>query len=128
MRYAAIFILLIALLGGAYWYVQKGAAPAEVMGEPIATATSSQSGVTEVAAVTVIAQDLEIPWDIAFLPEGGMLVTERNAHVIFIAENGQKKEIAVDGVSKNGEGGLLGIVLHPNFPQNHLLYLYMSSA
>lgn len=77
--------------------------------------------------VTIIARDLEIPWDIAFLPQGGMLVTERTGHVIEIDKDAVQHEIPVEGVKRGGEGGLLGIVLHPDFAQNHLLYLYMST-
>lgn len=127
MRYIAILVLLVVFLGSAYWFATKDAPPGGATEQPVETATSTTPNAPEISAVSIIAQDLEIPWDIAFLPEGGMLVTERTGHVIFIAQNGEKKEIPVDGVSKNGEGGLLGMVLHPNFAQNHLLYLYMSS-
>jgi len=87
--------------------------------------TQTPQATTTPAAVSVVAEELEIPWDIAFLPEGGMLVTERTGHLIAIAKDGAQTEIPIDGVARGGEGGLLGIVLHPEFARNHFLYLYM---
>src|SRR3989344_7780867 len=89
--------------------------------------TQTPQATTTPAAVSVVAEDLEIPWDIAFLPEGGMLVTERTGHVIAISEDGTKHEISVPGVKLGGEGGLLGMVLHPQFSQNRFVYLYMGT-
>jgi glucose/arabinose dehydrogenase len=72
----------------------------------------------------VVASDLMIPWDIAFLPDGGLLVTERPGTVVHI-ESGRKFPIA--GVEHSGEGGLLGIALHPHFAENHFVYLYQTT-
>ena len=125
MRRAALILILIATVGGgAYWYSQSDAPPAPINKE---AGREEEEQVGETAAVTTIVRNLEIPWDIAFLPEGGMLVTERTGHVIAIALDGTQKELPVPGVKKTGEGGLLGIVLHPDFKSNHLLYLYMSA-
>src|SRR3990167_1771253 len=77
--------------------------------------------------VTILAENLDTPWAIAFLPDGGMLVTERPGRVRFIAKDGklQKEPVAViSQVKEIGEGGLLGIVLHPNFSSNHFIYFY----
>lgn len=71
--------------------------------------------------IEVIATGLEIPWDIAFLPNGEMLVTERLGRLVNITTG---KEIKVSGIHHVGEGGLLGMVLHPNFEQNNFIYLY----
>src|SRR3989344_5186676 len=87
--------------------------------------TQTPQATTTPASVSVVAEEFEIPWDIAFLPEGGMLVTERTGHLIAIAKDGAQTEIPIDGVARGGEGGLLGIVLHPEFARNHFLYLYM---
>ena len=125
MKYGILFVIFVAALIGAYWYMAREAQPA--VSEPVATASSTEPSASSAPAVEVVARDLEIPWDIAFLPSGGMLVTERTGHVIFIDQAGTKKEIPIEGVSKKGEGGLLGMVLHPNFSQNSFLYLYMSS-
>jgi glucose/arabinose dehydrogenase len=92
------------------------------------TASSTATSTTQTPPVyEVIAEGLEIPWDIAFLPEGSMLVTERTGQVVEIAPDGTKHEIPVPGVKQGGEGGLLGLTLHPDFEVNRYVYLYMSS-
>ncbi|HTI35445.1 MAG TPA: PQQ-dependent sugar dehydrogenase [Miltoncostaea sp.] len=67
--------------------------------------------------VTVITTGLQVPWDIAFLPDGRALVTERTGAVRLVAANGalSPTPVATLNVSQNGEGGLLGIALDPAF-------------
>ncbi len=74
----------------------------------------------------VIAQDLNIPWEIAFLPGGDILVTERSGDLLRIKDDAEKK-IKIEGVKHIGEGGLLGMALHPNYPKNGYLYLYLTA-
>lgn len=76
--------------------------------------------------LVVIAANLHIPWDIVFLPSGDLLVTERAGRVLKIGS--QTKLIAqIEGVRHVGEGGLLGITLHPNFSKNNYVYLYSTT-
>ena len=72
----------------------------------------------------IVAQDLLIPWEIVFLPDNNMLVTERGGRLKHIASG---KIIPVEGVSARGEGGLLGMALHPNFESNNFIYLYFTT-
>ena len=76
-------------------------------------------------ALEIIAQNLQIPWEIAFLPDGDLLVTERPGALKRIGANGNTFNI--EGVRHIGEGGLLGMALHPEFPQNRWLYLYFTT-
>lgn len=90
------------------------------------TPPTSQS-TNEIAQTTVIAQHLDTPWGIVFLPDKALLVTERPGRVRFIDSNGNLAPTPVatlPRVKEIGEGGLLGIALHPDFPTNHFLYLY----
>lgn len=73
----------------------------------------------------VIAQNLEIPWEVAFLPDGQLLITERPGRVLKIGQD--RTVIKIAGVHHIGEGGLLGMALHPNFESNQLVYLYLTS-
>jgi glucose/arabinose dehydrogenase len=77
------------------------------------------------AAPIVIAEGLNIPWDIAFLPSGDLLVTERAGTLLRIGAD--KKLFPINGVRHIGEGGLLGIALHPQFPTNHWIYVYLTA-
>ncbi|MDO8482797.1 MAG: PQQ-dependent sugar dehydrogenase [bacterium] len=83
---------------------------------------------TAATAITVIAGNLEIPWDIAFLPEGDMLVTERAGRLLWIDKTGLQRKIIFEQKKQRGEGGLLGVLLHPDFATNRFLYLYMTAA
>ena len=76
--------------------------------------------------VETIAENLEIPWAIAFSPDDRIFFTERVGKLRVI-EDGQlnPQPITVLGVG-GGEGGLLGIALDPDFEQNHYLYLYQT--
>jgi glucose/arabinose dehydrogenase len=76
--------------------------------------------------VEVVAKDLNVPWDIAFLPDGDMLVTERPGQLRRLGKHPATMDIP--GVIKSGEGGLMGIALHPNFSKNHFVYLYFTTS
>jgi glucose/arabinose dehydrogenase len=80
--------------------------------------------------VATVAKGLEIPWDIAFLPGGRALVTERLGRVRLLDRSGrvQPKPVARIAVSIVGEGGLLGLALDPHFADNHFVYLYFTTA
>ena len=71
----------------------------------------------------VIADNLHVPWDIVFLPNGAMLVSERSGNILLITET-EKRQIHKVGSYESGEGGLLGMTLHPKFTENNYLYLY----
>lgn len=68
--------------------------------------------------------NLEIPWDIAFF-ENNIFVTQRPGRLLVISD-GQKINYDVPDVFHNGEGGLLGIAVHPNFKENSRIYLYQT--
>jgi glucose/arabinose dehydrogenase len=74
--------------------------------------------------VTEIAAGLRHPWAIAFLPDGRMLVTERIGKMRVIGADGTIGS-ALDGlpeVDARGQGGLLDVAVHPQFPENRLVY------
>lgn len=73
--------------------------------------------------VSTVAQNLEIPWAIEFLPNNDILFTERKGALKLIS-NGQISTVEdISDVLAYGEGGLMGLVLHPNFSNNHYLYV-----
>ncbi len=78
--------------------------------------------------IETVVTGLEVPWAIAFLPNRDMLVTERPGRVRLV-QNGQLRPqaIATINVSASGEGGLLGLAVHPNFVSNRLFYVYYTA-
>ena len=75
--------------------------------------------------VDLVADGLSNPWSIAFLPDGDMLVTERAGRLRLIRD-GQLEQIPVGGtpeVKITVLGGLLDVLLHPDFASNRILYL-----
>jgi aldose sugar dehydrogenase len=74
--------------------------------------------------VETVAEDLEVPWAIAFSPDGRTFFTERTGKLRVIEDgklNPEPVTILNVGIV---EGGLLGLALDPNFEENHYLYLY----
>jgi aldose sugar dehydrogenase len=85
---------------------------------------ASQGGAVQFRVETV-ASGLEVPWAIAFTPDGRMLFTERPGRVRVI-ENGRLRPeplATVADVEQTGESGLMDLTLHPQFAKNHFIYL-----
>jgi glucose/arabinose dehydrogenase len=80
--------------------------------------------------VETVAKGLEIPWEIAFLPDRGALVTERPGRVRLIEPGGRlrPKPVATVPAQSVGEGGLLGLAIDPEFARNRFVYLYYTTA
>lgn len=82
------------------------------------------------ARVSTVATGLDIPWDIAFLPNGSALVTERPGRVRLLnAKRKLRREpLARIRVSAQGEGGLLGVAIDPSFAKNDFVYFYFTTS
>ncbi len=78
--------------------------------------------------VTTVAEGLEHPWGLAFLPDGRMLVTERPGRLRMVSFDGtvSRPITGVPRVQARGQGGLLDVALHPRFAENGLVYLSFS--
>jgi len=75
--------------------------------------------------VVTLAQGLEHPWGMAFLPDGTLLVTERPGRLRRVTPQGLDPQpiAGVPEVFAQGQGGLLDIALHPNHAENGWIYL-----
>lgn len=85
-----------------------------------------QSGGNDTSSgVHVSAENLEVPWSIDIADDGRLFFTERPGRIRVI-ENGTllQEPAAFINVEQNGESGLLGLALHPDFASNHLMYIY----
>ncbi|WP_395679836.1 PQQ-dependent sugar dehydrogenase [Inquilinus sp.] len=79
--------------------------------------------------VQTMAEGLSHPWGLAFLPDGRMLVTERDGNLRLIG--GARVSEPLDGVPEvdaGGQGGLLDVAIDPAFGQSRLVYLSYSEA
>jgi len=108
-------LLLLALFAGA------GACQDAPMKEP--------SGETPVVITTVVG-GLVHPWSLAFLPDGRMLVTERPGRLRYVDAKGNVSEpvAGVPAVYAERQGGLLEVVLDPDFAANSMIYLSYAEA
>ena len=89
-------------------------------GETVAT-VGSEAGPIRVVEV---AHGLKVPWSLAFLPDGRMLVTERPGRMRMVSPDGRFSEplAGLPKVYAEGQGGLLDVVLGPGFVNDGLIY------
>jgi len=77
--------------------------------------------------VETVVDGLEIPWGMAFLPDGSILISEQEGKLIRF-KNGKKNIVNnAPKVYYENQGGLLDIALHPNYDQNGWIYFSMSA-
>lgn len=75
--------------------------------------------------VTTLASGLDIPWGMAFVPDGRLFVTERPGRLrVIVAGVLQPAAVVTLPVEATGEGGLLGLAADPGFATNGHLYVY----
>ena len=74
--------------------------------------------------VVTVAEGLQNPWGMTFLPDGRMLVTERPGRLRIVAADGKLSEpvAGLPAVDARNQGGLLDVTLDPGFASNHLIY------
>ena len=75
--------------------------------------------------VETVADNLKIPWELVFAPDGRIFFTERDGN-LWVIENESLELVATFPTSRMSEGGLLGLALDPEFEKNNFLYLYQT--
>jgi glucose/arabinose dehydrogenase len=116
-----------------------GPPPPDQAGSPpkLPTPSSSASpGRDDLTVVTtVLAKHLEVPWDIAFLPDGAALVTERNSkRILRVGPDGGPDGLKVapvqtiEDVAPAGEGGLMGLAVSPAYATDKTIFVYYTTA
>jgi glucose/arabinose dehydrogenase len=81
--------------------------------------------------VETVTSGLTFPWGMQFLPDGGMLVTEKNPARLRIIRDGALDPREIAGIPESqprGQGGFLDVRLHPDFGSNSLVYMSYSKA
>ena len=73
---------------------------------------------------TTVVQGLRVPWEMRFLPDGRLLVTEREGRIVLAdVGSGSVTEVGQIDVAAQGEAGLMGLALDPDFPDNPSIYV-----
>ncbi|MFD9326707.1 PQQ-dependent sugar dehydrogenase [Streptomyces sp. NPDC060065] len=104
---------------------EPGASPSEQSAEEPPPAKGT------VKVVRTVTEDLDSPWGLAPMPEDDLLVSSRDEGTITRVdkETGKKTELGeVPGVAPEGEGGLLGIALSPDYASDHFVYAYFTTV
>jgi len=100
---------------------------------PVSTssAPSTSGGSPDLSAPETVATGVDVPWGLAFLPDGSALVAQRDTGEILrvrAGSTGKEKVFTVPGVEAAGEGGLLGLAVAEDFGQTKLVYAYYTAA
>ncbi|HEX2774918.1 MAG TPA: PQQ-dependent sugar dehydrogenase [Micromonosporaceae bacterium] len=134
---AAVLVTVLLLAAGCTF----GDPPPDPAGEPPTFPTPSTApsqtggGLGREVAETVLAKGLQVPWGIAFLPDGGALVTERDtAKILKVGPGSGPDGLTVstvqtlDEVDARGEGGLMGIAVSPRYATDQTIFVYYSTG
>ncbi len=79
--------------------------------------------------VDTVARNLSVPWGIDFLPDGTAIVTERDTRRVLAIDDGRVTEIGViESAAPQGESGLLGVAVSPDFDRDRTLFLYVTTT
>ncbi|MFN3490123.1 MAG: PQQ-dependent sugar dehydrogenase, partial [Emticicia sp.] len=99
---------------------------------PNSTYPSAFQGQTRVGAVKtqtpyeakVLTEGLTSPWGVKGLPDGRLIITEKSGVMRIVKASGElsKPITGAPAVNSDGQGGLLGITLDPNFQKNRMIY------
>jgi glucose/arabinose dehydrogenase len=78
--------------------------------------------------IGTVARNLEVPWGIAFLPDGTALVTERDSGRVFRIGDGKVDQVGrIEEAEPNGEAGLLGVAVSPSFDRDRRVFFYATT-
>jgi aldose sugar dehydrogenase len=90
--------------------------------------TGAQAGEQHAWRAELVAEGLDVPWSLAFLPDGRMLVTDR-VGTLHVVADGRIEPKSVEGLPPvwvRDEAGLMSVVLHPDYADNGWIYLSLS--
>jgi aldose sugar dehydrogenase len=119
-RQVPAVLLIVGLAGAACGDDRSPEPPATPPSSEVFTAADGTR-----YAVEVVLTNLEVPWSLAFAPDGRLFITERPGRVR-IAQNGAllpQPALTVNDIAATGEAGAMGLALHPNFSSNRFVYV-----
>jgi glucose/arabinose dehydrogenase len=96
---------------------------------PLAAAAQSYKSEEHSFRVATVVERLDHPWCVAFLPDGRMLITEREGRLNLVSKGGERTKVeGVPPVFAEGQGGLFDVSLHPEFEKNNVVYLSYAAS
>ncbi len=115
-----VLFVAILILFGLLFYKSRGTEVSSPKSYRQTSENLEKSSRTE-----VVVDNLEVPWAMAFLPDGRLLITERIGRIKILDKNGQISQIArISDIAQISESGLHGITVHPEFSVNQYVYIY----
>lgn len=128
---AALGCVLLAGCGGEddFGPSDRGGEPTTATPQPTAAGTTvSPKPPTAPKVIGTIATGLEVPWGIAFLPDGSALVTERESGRVLHIVDGRVNEAGrIDETEAVGESGLLGVAVSPSYETDRQVFVYTTT-
>ncbi len=129
--FLGIISIMVFVLGAVIWwnfFAKRVAVPSasKALG-------SSQKREEGPVAITIL-KNMKILWALDFLPDGSLIFTERDGKVFTFDPKKDKQPAIIFSFPDNyaesvkGEGGLLGLALHPQFSENNFVYFYHTYA
>lgn len=115
--FLALAVVLVAIFG----------LPTQLFFTPTESSGAAGLAADDVEA-EVLTEDLDVPWEVVVLGEGRYLVPERPGDLVLV-ENGEHHVVEEFDELEDpflGEGGLLGVAVHPNFEENTWIYVYQT--
>jgi len=114
-------LMLLALACGSG---EQGSTTASSTTASTTASSSTSSAVVAALRAATVVEGLSVPWEMSFLPDGRLLVTEREGRVVLAdVESGDVAEVGRIDVLVRGEGGLMGFALDPGFPNPPDIYV-----
>jgi glucose/arabinose dehydrogenase len=141
---AVVAVIVVVAIGTATWWLldsddgdepTAGDTPSPSSSGPspsgsVNTGAPPASGaLPRLGAPHDVATHLDVPWGVAFLPDGSALVSERTTGDVVSVARGKPVERVgtVPGVTSDVEGGLLGIAVSPTYASDRLVYAYFTT-
>lgn len=115
-------LVILAILG-LFVVVSCASQTPQVSGTVIQTVDSQQA---EFDLVQIV-DGLDHPWGFAFLPDGDILITERPGSLLRLTVDGVREVSGLPPVTANGQGGLLDVILHPDYERTGWIYFTYSA-
>lgn len=108
----------------AFNFLISGIALSAAMAVPATALDTSQGNLN----VTPVVTDLNEPWGFDFLPDGGILITERSGEIIHVAQDGSTNQVSGGPrVVARGQGGLLDVMIPRDFAQSREVFFSYAS-